>query len=305
MGVLGKTIRRIECLRTGRMEEYKLYVKCQNDLASDIERYSKSVRSFTSQIEAERKKDAPNELKIARLENELNRWKYFLAEAKLAIRYVRPNTKEDIEYRNAMADTFSDELRKVLSPKIDLRFHGTPLYFAEEILRTKQLSSTADRFDGYIKSTNRVGEISVSDRHTVNETIDIFSDVAAYYRSQPCGCIFALLPKDEQDATSIPYSIQNVDLSKNPEQLFGIFTTPENIERIKQDMKKAGLDPNKVFTFEEFLNEVKIKSEVLDRKDAFTYKVDTPMISKEPKSSQNTPINETIVDDKETDEINY
>ena len=171
--------------------------------------------------------------------------------------------------------------------------------------RTKQISSTADRFDGYIKSTNRVGEISVSDRHTINETIDIFSDVAAYYRSQPCGCIFALFPKDEQDATSIPYSIQNVDLSKNPEQLFGIFTTPENIERIKQDMKKAGLDPNKVFTFEEFLNEVKIKSEVLDRKDAFTYKVDTPMVSKEPKSTQNTPINETVVDDKETEEINY
>ena len=129
--------------------------------------------------------------------------------------------------------------------------------------------------------------------------------MAAYYRSQPCGCIFALFPKDEQDTTSIPYSIQNVDLSKNPEQLFGIFTTPENIERIKQDMKKAGLDPNKVFTFEEFLNEVKIKSEVLDRKDAFTYKVDTPMVSKEPKSTQNTPINETVVDDKETEEINY
>ena len=36
--------------------------------------------------------------------------------------------------------------------------------------------------------------------------------------------------------------MKTVDLSQNPEQLYGIFTTPENIDRVSTWMQEAGLD---------------------------------------------------------------
>lgn len=50
--------------------------------------------------------------------------------------------------------------------------------------------------------------------------------------------------------------MHNVDFSQNPEQLFGVFTTPENIKRVKEWMRLSGLNQSRVYTFDEFINEV-------------------------------------------------
>ena len=82
----------------------------------------------------------------------------------------------------------------------------------------------------------------------------------------PCGCIFALLPRDEQDATLGPDILKSVDFRKNPEQLFGIFTTPENVERVKQWMSEVGLESDIVYTFEGFLESIKQRTENKEEK---------------------------------------
>ena len=58
--------------------------------------------------------------------------------------------------------------------------------------------------------------------------------------------------------------MKTVDFSQNPEQLFGIFTTPENIERVSKWMQEAGLDARKVYTFESFLEQVQETSRLID-----------------------------------------
>lgn len=108
------------------------------------------------------------------------------------------------------------------------------------------------------------GEISASTVKTFSRTLNFFSDMVAHQRSIPAGCIFAMFPKDKEDATYGADLLHSVNFKENPEQLFGIFTTPENIERVKEWMNESGLDSNLVYTFEGFLEAVKEKSNIID-----------------------------------------
>lgn len=199
--------------------------------------------------------------------DQVHRWEHTLNEARLKMKFVRPSTQEDIEYRdNIYGKEFSKKLQEICPEELDLRFHGTPIYFAEQIIKSGKISSTVDRYDGYMKSTDMKGEISASNKYTISRTIDFFSNIVSYNRGMPCGCIFALLPKDEQDATLGPDILKSVDFRKNPEQLFGIFTTPENVERVKQWMSEVGLESDIVYTFEGFLESIKQRTENKEEK---------------------------------------
>ena len=114
--------------------------------------------------------------------------------------FLRPNFQEDIDYRENQLKTFIPRLKQVISPNLDLRFHGTPIYFAEQIIKNRGISSTADRYDSYMKSTDPKGSISATTIDTISRTISFFTDMASYQRSLPCGCVFALLPRNEEDA---------------------------------------------------------------------------------------------------------
>ena len=190
------------------------------------------------------------------------RWRYHIEE-NLALKFIRPNSQSDMEYRIYQYNEFTEKLQSSISKNLDLRFHGTPIYFAEQIIKTKTITSTADRYNGYIKSTDRNGEFSASSVQTLGDTINFFSDIQAYHRSLPCGCIFALFPKGPEDY-EFPNLMKTVDFSQNPEQLYGVFTTPENIDRLSTWMQKAGLDSSKVYTFESFLEQVQETSRLID-----------------------------------------
>lgn len=70
----------------------------------------------------------------------------------------------------------------------------------------------------------------------------------------------------------------NVNFRENPNQLFGVFTTPENILRVKEWMKESGFNPEQVYTFESFLGAAKIKSQEIDSslKNSIRYDVNLP-----------------------------
>ena len=72
--------------------------------------------------------------------------------------------------------------------------------------------------------------------------------------------MFPKVPEDNE----FPNLMKTVDLSQNPEQLYGIFTTPENIDRVSTWMQEAGLDASKVYTFESFLEQVQETSRLID-----------------------------------------
>ena len=229
--------------------EIKSHTMCLNHAIEELNR-AQEIYGFAS-----------NEYNAAFIQTE--RWRYCIEEENLALKFVRPNSQSDIEYRINQYNEFTEKLQSVISKNLDLRFHGTPIYFAEQIIKTKTITSTADRYNGYRNSTDRNGEFSASSVQTLGETIKLFSEIQAYYRSLPCGCIFALFPKGPED-NEFPNLMKTVDLSQNPEQLYGIFTTPENIDRVSTWMQEAGLDASKVYTFESFLEQVQETSRLID-----------------------------------------
>lgn len=265
MGKVEELKRWYECRREGNTEEYELYKKNLIGYKKDIERFKRDIVNTERKLEEARAKFPEDSKEVKYLKDQVGRWKQCLDNATLALKFVRPNSQEDMAYREGISgEDYAKELQEVISPNLDLRFHGTPIYFAEQIIKSGKISSTADRYEGYIKSTDMEGEISASTVKTLSRTIDFFSDMSGIH-SLPAGCVFAMHPKDEADANYGPDLLHAVNFKENPEQLFGVFTTPENIEQVTKWMEKAGFQDKSVYTFEGFLEAVKEKSQSMDK----------------------------------------
>ena len=50
--------------------------------------------------------------------------------------------------------------------------------------------------------------------------------------------------------------IGNVSFKENPERLYSIITTPENIERVTEWAEKANIDLSKIHDFDGFIQEI-------------------------------------------------
>jgi len=189
-----------ECKKTGRMEEFKWFIANMETLERDIIMYTTTLESSRKKFE-EIKRNFPQDSKeYIEARDEVYRWSVELDGCYGKLKYIRPNQKSDIEYRDYQINNYKGKLQEILSPNLDLRFHGTPIYSAEQIIKDGGIFSLADRYDSYRRSTDFKGQISASTGKTIGRTLDIFSDIIAYRRCLPCGCIFAVLPKNKEDA---------------------------------------------------------------------------------------------------------
>lgn len=241
---------------------------------ADIVRLTGYVEQYTAKFEQVKQQFPEGSKEYIEAKDEMYRWIVRLDEIKSQEEFYRPNTKEDIAYRDKIMESFPEQLKTALSPNLDLRFHSTPINFAKQIIESRQISSTPDRYDGYTKNSDGLGEISASSRDDIVRTIRHYSRLQDYTDCLPAGCVFALFPKDKKDAENKDRSVMgSVDFKKNPEQLFGVLTTPENIEMVKEWMEKAELNPDLVYTHEAFLEAVKVKSGIEDRKAEFENRI--------------------------------
>ena len=234
---------------------YKRYLRANR---SECIRISGYVEEFSEKFDAVLEEGWPQDsARYQAARNEKYRWIVDLDAVQTEKDYIRQNTQEDIEYRERQYEEFPDKLKAVLPPDFDLRFHSTSIGFTRQILESKSISSTPFRFDGYIKNSDGIDNISASNREDISRTIRFYAGLREYQRCLPAGCVFALLPKDQADIEmSSRNEMGRIDFLQNPQQLFGIFTTPENIKRVKEWMRNAELDAELVYTYEEFLQAV-------------------------------------------------
>lgn len=262
---------------------YKSSVK-QN--RGDIDRIRGYVKKYIDEFEQVKKNFPEGSKEYNTARDLMYKWISILDEIELKKGFYRPNTEEDIAHRKRIMTEFPEQLKNALSPNLDLRFHATSIYSAEQIIESKTITSIPDRYDGYFRNAHGFGVISVSGRDSILRIIKQFSGLDAYKECLPAGCIFALFPKDKEDAKKINCGeMGSIDFQKHPEQLFGIVTTPENIKRVKQWMEKAELNPDLVYTHEAFLDVVKLKSKIEDGRAGFNVRIaqtdgDGPIIYK-------------------------
>ena len=173
--------------------------------------------------------------------------------------FKRERNQEDMKYRRIHKATFAEKLGELLSKDSSLCFHGTPIWNAEAIIKSGQLSAEIDRKGDNDDVLDMAGFVSVTTIENLWWTVKQFADLSNF--DYPAGCIFVIEPKDESEQALArdKHKIANVDFVKEPDRLKKVITTPENVQRVKEWLEKSELDvvKNIVVTYDEFLEKAK------------------------------------------------
>ena len=248
----------IERMKFKKTEEYMDYKKALENNKKDIERFALYYKDTKEKLARLFKMgDNADKKEIIRLTNDLQRWYYDYQESILITDFIRPNNPDEIKKRNSIKSSFGEKLLNIVGISSNLRFHGTPIYYAKEIIKSNSISSTADRHNGYIHSTDDSGYISASTINSISRTIDFFTDFASFNRSLPCGVLFVLNEKEGDFDLRSSSQMQNINFKENPEQLVGIVCTDEVKDMVSKWCIEYNMDENKVFSYNEFLEYAK------------------------------------------------
>lgn len=181
---------------------------------------------------------------------------YALEQINNQLEFLRPSSQEDMDYRLKQYSEFSKQVKSEVPDDLHLCFHGCPIYAAMHIIEDGEISSSVDRI-GSETSYDVSDQVSVTTKSTIETTVHGYTGLIGNY-NLPAGCIFVILPKDESEIKTSEMSmlIGNVSFKENPERLYSIITTPENIERVTEWAEKTNIDLSKIHDFDGFIQEI-------------------------------------------------
>lgn len=160
---------------------------------------------------------------------------------KIELQLLRPPIEEDVNYRKDLVRRFGEEVQINTAENLDLRFHGTSLVSALDIIDSGSISASAERGLGD-SSFDVSGQISVTDVESVDLSIKDYTAIKDVFL--PMGCLFVLLPRDEEDAASVrSYLMKSTRIFDNgncTKQFVRILTSPEALPLVKERLKKNG-----------------------------------------------------------------
>lgn len=160
---------------------------------------------------------------------------------KIELSLLRPPISSDIDYRKELVKRFYEVLKKNTVENESLRFHGTSLVSALDIIDSGSISASAERGLGD-SSFDVSGQISVTDVESVDLSIKDYIAIKDVFL--PMGCLFVLLPKDHDDAVSVrSYLMKSTKIfseGRCTEQFVRILTSPEALPLVRERLKKNG-----------------------------------------------------------------
>lgn len=207
----------------------------------------------------ERKKEAEtDEWRAERYAQQIRDRQRVLRMQEALVEFARVPTVEDVEYRAQVKQEFAQLVREAVPDELPLVFHGTNnLGNVRQIIRTHGLLTPEQRGESMTSFANLV---DVTAKNNIQTSCD-FAESGSYW--MPYGAIFAFMPKPEELGivreteanrnSEVSGGVDGVDFKVQPERLYGIITTPENISRIREWCEEEGLDANKVVTHGDFL----------------------------------------------------
>lgn len=230
---------RAECLSQGRAKDYEDYLSNKKHAVDEIARMEEYLKLGLNP----------------------QRWSYEIQTLQENVPFIRPNTQEDINYREGWADAFPTMIKQVTKEGDDLRFHGTSIAKTQKIIESGGIFSSVDINNGYRASFDLSGEISASTIDTVAVSLNgWFTDIAAHRRGLPCGSLFVLKPRTDKDiALKERDAMESVNFREHPEQLYGIISTPENMIRIQEWLLNSGYNPGLAYTFDGFIRKLEME----------------------------------------------
>ncbi len=220
------------------------------------------------------------ELRLEIAKKTIQSREYALEQIDNKLEFLRPSSQEDIDYRLKQYDEFSKQVKAEIPDDLHLCFHGCSIYAAKHIIEDGEISSSVDRI-GAETSYDVSDQVSVTTKNTIETTVQGYTGLIGNY-NLPAGCIFVILPKDENEIKTSKTSmlIGNISFKENPERLYSIITTPENIERVSEWAEKNNIDLSKIHDFEGFIKEIKKQKIQFSEQEIGKATVNIPTIEK-------------------------
>ena len=231
-------------------QKEQLNTRVQNAQA----KYEKAVEEYNAikddnSVDAKQKRKA--ELKVEIELKNVQKRRYVLQRTIDRLSFLRPVSDEDKAYRLRQYNEFPKLINQNVPEDLHLCFHGCPIDAAMHIIEDGEISSSVDRI-GAETSYDVSGQVSVTTKDNIYITVEGYSGLTEM--EYPAGCIFAIMPKDEDEIkSSESLLIGNVNFKENPERLYSIITTPENIERVSKWAEQSGIDLSKIHTYDDFI----------------------------------------------------
>lgn len=178
------------------------------------------------------------------------------------VEFARIPNAEDVDRRINLQDWFPEQVKESIPDDLPLVFHGSSnLGQIKEILRSNGLSTPEQRGESM---ASFAVQIDVGAKTNINTPCK-FAESNHYW--MPYGAIFAFMPKPEEiekvnntgESTEVFGGVDGVNFKTEPERLYGIITTSENIDRFQKWCEEYGLDKDKVLTHEAFIELMKDK----------------------------------------------
>ena len=197
------------------------------------------------------------------LDKSLATRKFAVEKTNLILENLRQRNPTDMAERKWVYDNFSEEVRKNCPDDLPLRFQGAPIYFSRQIIEAGGISSSVDRL-GIETSFDVTDQISVTTSGSLETTVHGYVDLFAQDGHLPTGCIFAMLPRsNEEEEAGKSMLMNNIDFKDGRDALMAVVTSEENLAKVQTWMTASGLDKNLVSTFREFPGKLKeLKDEI-------------------------------------------
>lgn len=196
---------------------------------------------------------------LHKLQAEINSLDNRIHRLELELNIIRPENQRDMNYRNHLKQDFAMQLNALAVYFPELRFHASNIIASLEIITSKQISSSGERGLGQ-SSFDLNGQISVTGPDGVQLSINDYLGIKD--KMLPLGCMFVILPKDNNDAHSVrSFLMGSLKLTNDADKkrLVAVLTSPENLKQVRTVLENSGFDKSLAMEFFAFINHLKNK----------------------------------------------
>lgn len=235
------------------MTKNEIFETIKNNNLINYQNQLKKLKELKEQLlESEKNKDTK---KIAYYTKRINSVLESINNVETILACIRPNKESDLREREDIRNSFSTLVNECIPDNIPLVFHGNKnIEIVKQIISSGGLYTPEER---NVDFKSFATQIDVTAKSNIRVSLE-FAD-SSINSFMPYGAIFVFYPKEHEyekvlstkDNSEVFGGVESIHFDE--ERFIGIITTDENLEVLKDCMKKNNLDPNKVFNHSQFI----------------------------------------------------
>lgn len=176
---------------------------------------------------------------------------------------MRPHNEEDLQERENIRNNYAKMVNEVIPDSEPVVFHGNNnIEVVEQIIKSGGLLTPEQRG---VDFKSFATQIDVTSKTNIRVSLE-FAD-SSINSFMPYGALFVFLPKENEyendlntgESSEVFGGVDGINFKTESDRFIGIITTEENLGRLKKCCDENGIDSNKIFSHEQFIEFCKSK----------------------------------------------